>query len=57
MTFWLGTDDHGKDVLHRVLTGAQVSFLVGFAAAAVNLLIGVAYGLSPGYFGGRIDGS
>jgi oligopeptide transport system permease protein len=55
VTFWLGTDDHGKDVLHRVLTGARVSLLVGFAAAAVNLLIGVAYGLVSGYFGGRID--
>jgi oligopeptide transport system permease protein len=55
VTFWLGTDDHGKDVLHRVLTGAQVSLVVGLAAAAVNLFIGVAYGLISGYFGGRVD--
>lgn len=54
-TFWFGSDDHGKDVLHRVLTGARVSLLVGLAAAAVNLLIGVAYGLAAGYFGGRVD--
>ena len=54
-TFWLGSDDHGKDLLHRVLTGARVSLLVGLAAAAVNLLIGVAYGLAAGYFGGGVD--
>jgi len=54
-TFWLGSDEHGKDVLYRVLAGARVSLVVGLAAAAVNLLIGVAYGLAAGYFGGRID--
>ena len=55
VTFWLGSDDHGKDVLYRVLAGARVSLVVGLAAAAVNLLIGVAYGLVAGYLGGRID--
>jgi peptide/nickel transport system permease protein/oligopeptide transport system permease protein len=55
VTFWLGSDDHGKDVLYRVLAGARVSLVVGLAAAAVNLLIGVAYGLLSGYLGGRID--
>jgi oligopeptide transport system permease protein len=53
--FWLGSDDHGKDVLYRVLAGARVSLVVGLAAAAVNLLIGVAYGLTAGFFGGRVD--
>jgi peptide/nickel transport system permease protein/oligopeptide transport system permease protein len=55
VTFWLGSDDHGKDVLYRVLAGARVSLVVGLAAAAVNLLIGVAYGLTAGFFGGRVD--
>ena len=55
LTYWLGTDDHGKDLLYRVLAGAQVSLVVGFAAALVNLLIGVAYGLISGYLGGRTD--
>jgi len=54
-TYWLGSDDHGKDVLYRVLAGARVSLVVGLAAAAVNLLIGVAYGLTAGFFGGRVD--
>ena len=55
VTFWLGSDAHGQDVLHRVLAGARVSLVVGLAAAAVNLLIGVAYGLTAGFFGGRVD--
>ena len=38
-----------------MLAGARVSLVVGLAAAAVNLLIGVAYGLVAGYLGGRID--
>lgn len=54
-TFWFGSDDHGKDVLYRVLAGARVSLVVGLAAAAVNLLIGVIYGLTAGFFGGRVD--
>jgi oligopeptide transport system permease protein len=56
ITFWLGSDDHGKDLLYRVLAGAQVSLVVGFAAALVNLFIGVVYGLVAGYAGGRVDG-
>jgi oligopeptide transport system permease protein len=55
LTFWLGSDDHGKDVLTRVLLGGQVSLAVGGAAAVVNLVIGVLYGLTSGYLGGRID--
>ncbi len=53
--FWLGTDDHGKDMLHRVLAGGRVSLIVGVAAALVNLFIGVAYGLVSGYFRGAVD--
>jgi oligopeptide transport system permease protein len=55
--FWLGSDDHGKDLLYRVLAGGRVSLVVGFAAALVNLFIGVIYGLVSGYSGGRIDGA
>ncbi len=55
LTFWFGSDDHGKDVLHRVLVGARVSLLVGLAAGLINLSLGVAYGLLAGYLGGRVD--
>ena len=52
----LGTDPLGRDVLTRVLYGGRVSLLVGIAATAVSLLIGVFYGALAGYSGGRLDG-
>jgi oligopeptide/dipeptide ABC transporter ATP-binding protein len=45
----LGTDDGGKDVLSSLLYGAQVSIIVGFAAAFISLVIGGAIGLVAGY--------
>lgn len=52
---WLGTDHLGRDLLTRVLYGGRISLLVGFAATAVSLLIGVTYGAVAGYTGGRVD--
>ena len=46
---WLGTDDVGRDVFSRLICGGRVSLLVGFAAAAINLAIGVPLGLLAGY--------
>ena len=54
-TFWLGSDALGRDVLSRLLYGARVSLLVGFAAILVGGTIGVIAGLVSGYFGGWID--
>ncbi len=51
----LGTDVSGKDLLYRVLTGAQVSLGVGLIAALVSLFIGGIYGMISGYLGGRMD--
>lgn len=46
---WLGTDDVGRDVLARLICGGQISLLVGFASAAINLAVGVPLGLLAGY--------
>ncbi len=49
---WLGQDEFGRDVLSRLLHGAQVSLSVAFATGAVAAIIGIAAGLVGGYFGG-----
>jgi peptide/nickel transport system permease protein len=53
--FPLGTDQLGRDVLSRIIFGARVSLLVGVAAMAVTMIIGVTIGLASGFFGGAID--
>jgi len=52
---WLGTDSLGRDLLSRLLYGAQVSLAVGVVATFVSLVIGVSYGAAAGYVGGRVD--
>ncbi|HET7132705.1 MAG TPA: ABC transporter permease subunit [Gammaproteobacteria bacterium] len=52
---WLGTDTLGRDIFVRTLYGGRISLLVGVAATAVSLVIGVTYGAIAGYFGGRLD--
>jgi peptide/nickel transport system permease protein len=51
----LGTDHLGRDYLSRLLYGAQVSLLIGFATALLSGLIGTTLGVCAGYFGGRVD--
>jgi peptide/nickel transport system permease protein/oligopeptide transport system permease protein len=53
--FWFGVDDLGRDFFTRIVYGARVSLLIGFAAATCSLLIGIPIGAIAGYFGGRID--
>ena len=53
--FWLGTDDVGRDVLSRLIYGAQVSMGVGFLVVMFSLTIGCALGLLAGYVGGWLD--
>jgi len=51
----LGTDEYGRDVLSRIFTGAQISFLVGVISIALGMVIGTAMGVIGGYAGGRVE--
>jgi peptide/nickel transport system permease protein len=53
--FPLGLDDGGIDMLSLIIYGSRVSLIVGFAAAAVAMLIGGTIGILAGYFGGKTD--
>lgn len=55
LTYWLGSDQLGRDVFSRLLYGARVSLLVGVAAIVVGGTLGTVAGLVSGYFGGWID--
>lgn len=52
---WLGTDDHARDVLARVIYGFRISVLFGLVLTILSSVIGIAAGAVQGYFGGLTD--
>ncbi|TAK42145.1 MAG: ABC transporter permease [Betaproteobacteria bacterium] len=52
---WLGTDNFGRDVLSRIIYGAQTALSVGFLASILGSTLGALIGVASAYFGGRID--
>lgn len=52
----LGTDHQGRELWVRMLWGARVSLLVGFAATAVSMILGTVVGLAAGHFSGWVGG-
>ena len=55
MTYWLGTDDQGRDMLSGILYGLRTSLAVGFGASFLAMLIGMSAGLVAAYFGGWVE--
>ena len=54
-TYWLGTDDQGRDMLSAILYGLRTSVAVGLASTALALAIGVSLGLAAAWFRGWLD--
>jgi peptide/nickel transport system permease protein len=54
-TFWLGTDDQGRDMLSAIFYGLRISLGVGVASTVFALLIGLTMGLTAAYIGGRVE--
>lgn len=54
-TFWLGTDDQGRDMLSAIFYGLRISLMVGATSTVLALFIGLTMGLTAAYLGGRIE--
>jgi peptide/nickel transport system permease protein len=54
-TYWLGTDQFGRDMMSRLIIGTRVSLSVGFISVLISLIIGITIGSIGGFFGGRTD--
>jgi peptide/nickel transport system permease protein len=54
-TYFLGTDDQGRDVLSAIIYGSRMSLLVGVLATLLAMVVGVSLGLLSGYAGGKVD--
>jgi len=55
LTYLLGTDDQGRDILSALIYGARISLVVGIVSVILSVLAGVALGLVAGFKGGWID--
>ncbi|MEI8324317.1 MAG: ABC transporter permease [Betaproteobacteria bacterium] len=55
LTYWMGTDQQGRDMLSAILYGVRISIMVGAISTAIALTLGLTLGLIAGYVGGRTE--
>ncbi len=55
MTYWLGTDPQGRDMLSAIFYGLRISLIVAFVSLFFAITIGVAAGTAAAYFGGKLE--
>ncbi|WP_231711578.1 ABC transporter permease [Xanthobacter dioxanivorans] len=55
MTYWLGTDDQGRDMLSSIMYGLRISLGVGVGSAVIAGIIGSVLGLVAAFLGGKIE--
>ena len=55
LTYWLGTDNIGRDLLSRLIYGARISMIVGLIASLLSVVISVILGILSAYVGGAFD--
>ena len=54
-THWFGTDESGRDLLVRCLIGGRITLMVGILATLSSVTLGIAWGATAGFMGGRVD--
>jgi peptide/nickel transport system permease protein len=54
-TYWLGTDDQGRDMLSGIMYGLRISLTVGAGSAIIACFVGASLGMLAAYAGGKTD--
>jgi peptide/nickel transport system permease protein len=55
LTYWLGTDEFGRDVLTRLIYGARIALFIGLASSFIGASAGAVLGVISAYLGGKTD--